>query len=80
MIIYPNSNRQITDNFTESELYSKSADASTSHYLDDDVIFALQIIRTNYNLPIRVTSTYRTPTANTLVGGVKNSRHLIKKQ
>ena len=79
MIINPSSNRQITDNFTEAELYSKSADASTSHYLDDDVIFALQIIRTNYNLPIRVTSTYRTPTANTLVGGVKNSRHLISK-
>ena len=79
MIIYPNSNRQITDNFTEAELYSKSADATNSHFLDDNVIFGLQIIRTNYNIPIRVTSTYRTPTANTLVGGVSNSRHLISK-
>ena len=79
MIIYPNSKRQVTDNFTEAELYSKSADASTSHYLDDDVIFALQIIRTNYGLPIRVSSTYRTPLGNSLCGGVKNSRHLISK-
>ena len=79
MIVNPNSNKQITDNFTESELYSKSADATGSHYLDDDVIFALQSIRTFYNIPIRVSSTYRTPLGNQLCGGVANSRHLISK-
>jgi hypothetical protein len=79
MIIYPNSNRQITDNFTESELFSKSADVSTSHYLDDNTIFGLQSIRTYYNSPIRVTSTYRSPISNAMVGGVSNSRHLVSK-
>lgn len=79
MQIHPNSNRQITDNFTEAELYSKSADASRSHFLDDNVIFSLQTIRTYYGVPIRVSSTYRTPLGNTIAGGVSRSQHLISK-
>ncbi len=79
MQIHPNSNRQITDNFTEAELYSKSADASGSHFLDDNVIFGLQSIRSAYGIPIRVSSTYRTPLGNSLAGGVSQSQHLISK-
>lgn len=70
------SNRQITKNFTEDELHSKSLDAPKCHYLDTTTINALQVIRDWYNTPITVTSTLRTKTGNALVGGVSNSRHL----
>tara|TARA_R100000406_G_scaffold38523_1_gene25599 strand:- start:1428 stop:2174 length:747 start_codon:yes stop_codon:yes gene_type:complete len=68
--------RQITKNFNEKELYSKSLDAPECHFLDDRVINGLQIIRDHFNAPIRVTSTMRTPLGNDLVDGVDNSRHL----
>lgn len=77
MIIYKGSTRQVTTNFKENELFSKSFDAPPSHYLGDGVINALQSIRTYYNTPIRVTSTYRTPLGNSLCGGVPNSTHSI---
>jgi hypothetical protein len=77
MIIYKNSTRPITDNFNENELYSKSLDAPDSHYLDDNVIYALQTIRSFFNSPIRVTSTFRTSLGNSIAGGVSQSQHLI---
>lgn len=69
-------NRQITKNFSEIELYSKSLDAPLCHNLSDTTINGLQTIRDWFDTPIIVTSTLRTPTGNTLVGGVSNSRHL----
>lgn len=70
------SNRQITKNFTEAEFHSKSLDAPQCHSLDDKVINGLQIIRDSFNTPIRITSTLRTATGNSAVGGVSDSRHL----
>jgi hypothetical protein len=68
--------RQITKNFIESELYSKSLDAPQCHFLDDVTIQGLQIVRDHFNAPIRVTSTLRTAAGNALVDGKSNSRHL----
>ena len=69
-------NRQITKNFSERELYSKSLDAPVCFNLSQTTINGLQTIRDWFNTPIIVTSTLRTPTGNALVGGVSNSRHL----
>lgn len=68
--------RQITKNFTEAELHSKSLDAPKCHFLDDTTIEALQMVRDHFNAPIRVTSTLRTAAGNALVDGKANSRHL----
>lgn len=76
MIIQRDGIRQITLNFTEKELYSKSKDAPYSHFLDNNVVAALQVIRQFYGRKIRVTSSYRTEKGNKDVGGVKSSRHL----
>lgn len=74
--ICKNGTKQITKDFSEKELYSKSLDAPQCHYLDDKTINALQAIRDWANTPIRVTSTLRTKAGNDLIGGVSNSRHL----
>ena len=55
-------NRQITKNFSERELYSKSLDAPVCFNLSKTTINGLQTIRDWFNTPIIVTST--------------NSRHL----
>jgi uncharacterized protein YcbK (DUF882 family) len=71
-----NRNIQLTENFLESELYSTDPNAPDSHYLDDRVVQALQYIRTLTGKPIRVTSTYRSPEYNALIGGSESSQHL----
>jgi hypothetical protein len=77
MILYRNGKRNITKNFTEKELFSKSPDAPDSHELNELVINALQIIRDYYNEPVIVNSTYRTEKHNASIGGAKTSQHLI---
>ncbi len=76
MILYKNSNRQITKNFTEKELFSKSPDAPDSHDLSDRAINGIQIIRDYFGVPVYVTSTYRTEQHNKSIGGASNSQHL----
>ena len=74
--ICKNGTRQVTKDFTEAELHSKSYDAPECHYLDDNTIEGLQTIRDHFGAPIRVTSTLRTATGNALVDGASDSRHL----
>ena len=74
--ICKNGRKQISKDFSEQELYSKSFDAPECHYLDDKAINALQAIRDWFNVPIKITSTLRTATGNDLIGGASNSRHL----
>jgi len=50
----------ITQNFTFSEYYSKSSDAPDIHGIDDNLVYAMQYIRSYFGHPIRITSTYRT--------------------
>ncbi len=69
-------NAQITANFSEQELYSKSFDAPTCHFLSDKAIAGAQIIRDWAGVPVNITSTYRTEAGNTMIGGSSTSRHL----
>lgn len=66
----------ITDNFTADELYSDSFDAPDTHYLDDDVVFALQSIRDYYGVRMGARNTFRTTAHNVAVGGESKSMHL----
>ena len=68
--------RQISRSFNESELYSKSLDAPRCHEVADTTIKGLQAIRDHYGVPMTITSTLRTPTGNSIAGGVSDSRHL----
>lgn len=73
-----------TKNFKQSEL-EKSSKAEKKgidnripdKYLDNakELLEALQIIRDNLGRPITITSGYRCPELNKLVGGVSNSSH-----
>jgi len=65
----------ISPNFVANEFYSKSADAPDCHSLDDSLVQAVQFIRTYYNIPICITSTYRTATGNSLIGSSSTSQH-----
>ena len=42
-----------------------------------ELALTLDEIRTEFGYPITVTSGYRCPTVNTLVGGVPNSKHTL---
>jgi hypothetical protein len=76
MEVSASGNRQITEHFNEKELYSKSYDAPPSHYLNDNLVNALEYIRTYVGQPVYVTSTFRTTRSNALAGGANNSEHL----
>ena len=73
--ICKNGNAQLSDNFVESEFYSKSEDAPNCHTISSKLIQAVQLVRTVYGMPICITSTYRTALGNTLVGSSPTSRH-----
>lgn len=76
MQICKDSHTQVTANFSSQELYSQSYNAPDCHYLNDNVINALQYLRLRYNCPVKVTSTFRTSAANSAAGGAKSSKHL----
>ena len=73
--ICKNGNAQLSDNFVESEFYSKSEDAPNCHTISSKLIQAVQLVRTVYGMPICITSTYRTALGNMLVGSSPTSRH-----
>lgn len=80
-------NKQITPDFKNHELFSKSKNAPAGHQLADKVVDGLQFIRDQFRTwkkegkiaddRIRVTSTYRTSEHNAEIRGSKNSQHLI---
>ena len=73
--ICKNDTTQATQDFAIREFYSKSSNAPACHTLSDKLIQAVQYIRTYYNIPICITSTYRTKRANDLLGSNENSQH-----
>ncbi len=75
MILKKNSNRQITDNFTERELFSRSPDAPDEHFLCDNVIKAVQIVRDYFGVPVIINSTYRTKKHNLSLRSSEKSQH-----
>lgn len=77
MQIHKDSTAEILPHFQEKEFFSKSPYASNPHYLDDDVIKGIGIIREYFNSPMMITSTFRTPLHNSLIGGGSRSQHLV---
>lgn len=66
---------QITKNFDSIQFFSK-APGVTSHFIDDKLPTAAQLIRDHYNIPLYVTSSYRPSWYNTSIGGATSSRHI----
>lgn len=75
-MIISDSNEWVAENFVMSEFYSGSPDAPAEHFLDGRLITACQTIRDWFGVPVRITSTYRTESHNSMVGGSSSSQHL----
>lgn len=67
----------LTENFKTSEFFSRCYKFPYDfHFLDEQVVYALQIIRYHYDVPIQILSTYRTHECNSAAGGAISSRHM----
>ena len=77
MILTKGNKNKVSENFTENEFFSKSSDIGNTHYFDENLILAAQLLRTHFNTPMRVNSSYRTIKHNNSVGGAKSSQHLL---
>lgn len=64
----------ITKNFTRAEFQCPCG--CTAQMVDEMLAQKLQIIRTIYNVPLKITSGYRCVKHNAAVGGAKSSKHL----
>lgn len=61
MISAANLGAQLSPHFKAREFYSTSADRPTQHEIAEPCILAAEILRTHFNKPWRISSTYRTP-------------------
>ena len=48
----------------------------SGNYMDNGLLYKIDLLRERYGKPIRITSGYRTESHNAKVGGVSNSSHL----
>ena len=69
---------QLTTNFNLSEFRSRDGAAFPDSVIPNiqRLANALQVIRDTLNVPITITSGYRSPAHNRAVGGATNSTHL----
>jgi uncharacterized protein YcbK (DUF882 family) len=75
--VYRYADKQITQHFKEREFFCKCADyREISCLLDRNLIAAAEVIRSFAGVPVYVSSSFRTPLGNSLVGGAENSYHL----
>lgn len=63
-----------SENFYYNEFACK--DGTDTFFISEELINILQEIRDYFKSPVVITSGYRTPTHNSSVGGVYNSKHL----
>jgi uncharacterized protein YcbK (DUF882 family) len=70
---------KITENFSLAEFNSKCGRPMPNNVLKNITELAknLQVIRDEVNLPISITSGYRSPQHNARVKGARNSQHLL---
>lgn len=73
-MIITNSDTVLIPNFQEKEFYGTSANGS--HFLADALVQAVSLIRATYKQPVTITSTYRSPEYNKLIGGSEQSQHI----
>lgn len=73
-----NSSKQATLNFKQSELYTRCARPNNNgHFLSTKTIAGIQYIRTAYNCPIKINSSYRHLQCNVDAGGATYSMHVF---
>lgn len=65
---------KLTANFKVKEFACK--DGSDTVSIDSELVRYLQLARTFFNVPIHITSAFRTASYNAKCGGAKNSYHL----
>jgi len=72
---------QLTTNFKLSEFACKDGTPVPSNLMSNVKALAtnLQVLRDTIKKPIKINSSYRTPTHNKSVGGASNSQHLYAK-
>lgn len=62
--------------YLEKDFYSHSPDAPSSHYLDEKLIAAFEIINSYLGIVLTPSSTFRTYANNLAIGGSSGSQHL----
>lgn len=67
---------RLSENFKVSELLCHGAGCCKEGKIDGKLVDYLQKIRTHFGKPVHVSSAYRCPAWNSLVGGVSGSYHL----
>lgn len=69
---------QLTKNFHLDEFHCNNGEKVPAEYLDNVKQLAnqLQNLRDVLGVPITITSAYRTPHYNTIIGGAESSKHL----
>ena len=67
----------LTENFETSEFFSACTEFPYEfHFLDEKLVSAIQIIRSYYDQPIQIISSYRHHDCNQEAGGASLSRHM----
>ena len=80
MRIHKNYSNKVTNNFTEKEYYDASYGTDgTPFELSDKTIIAGQIIRDYFNVPMKVTSSYRTVKHELSKNRSSKGSHTLKK-
>lgn len=75
-MIIRNEHTHVSKNFLASEFYTKDPDfPHDGHYFDDRLIKTVQWLRDHFNVPVIITSTFRSHEYNLSIGGAKNSFH-----
>lgn len=67
--------RRLAPDFKVREL--RCRDGSDTVMVDETLTVVLQCIREHFGKPVTITSGYRTPAHNAVVGGAKSSQHLL---
>jgi len=81
MIIREGNTKNVSENFTEKEYFNASygTDNMTSFDYSSSVVLAAQIIRDHFNIPMKVTSSYRTPEHDKSKGRSGTGQHTKKR-
>jgi hypothetical protein len=71
------SDKLLTPHFRESEFFCKSLDFKGDyHLLAQSLVMAAEIVREFVDVPVLISSSYRTPEGNKACGGAPDSFHL----
>lgn len=69
---------RINKYFKQEEFNCNDAAKTPAPYIDTNLIAILTDVREFFGVPVKVTSSYRTPEYNKAIGSDDNSRHLYK--